>query len=417
MLFEGNPSAFAKLGNNGFQGMSKVLKSKYVDSLCGPTSYGNRRGGDTGVFNSGYNGSYRLHGKLYWDEADIRTHFYKHSRFGRTSNMKETISVLQRAFGYSLCKNTALWWFLIVGNEVFHHNDIMNSISQMMKLGKSSLSDAKTSTAKAALIIDEDSMDYTRYSGNSMIHHLIWNTYLDSARCGTPFDVYLQSDMLNENMPDYKLYIFANSFKYDKEFSKAVKQKLSRNNAVAVWCYAPGYISANGFNEDNMQELTGIKIKVNPNKDKAQFQKNQTKSSITAQCKGNAFNAYSIVPTFYSDDSNVTILGHSNNRPSLVVKDMGKWKSVYSLTPLTKELLQGLADYAGVHVYNRDFDVVYANSTYLMIHSGRSGVKAISLPDNYNVKEIFSGKIIGSNIAEFTCEIDAPETKVFKLFK
>ncbi len=417
MLFEGNTYR-TRLGNNGFQGLARVLDSPYVDFICSPTDYRKRRGGEPGVFISAYNGSYRLHNKLYWDEADIRTHFYKQQTAGRTSNMKETISVLQRAFGYSLSKGTAMWWFLIVGNAVFHHDDIMQSIAKMKELGDNSMKDDKTPVAKAALIVDEKSMDYTRYNGNRMFKSIIWGTYLNTAVCGAPFDVYLQSDIMNKDMPDYKLYIFVNGFLYDEKYSKAVKEKLSRNNAVAVWCYAPGYLTSEGFSESTMEKLTGIKIRVENTENEINFKPDLTKKSlITAQCEKCEFRRYSIAPVFYVEDPEAEILGTINGKSALAVKDMGKWKSVYCMVPLSKELLQGLVDYAGIHIYSRSYDVIYANSSYIMLHSGVSGKKTISLPGKYKVTEILSGKIIGKGISCFTDEISAPQTKIYRLSK
>jgi hypothetical protein len=96
---------------------------------------------------------------------------------------------------------------------------------------------------------------------------------------------------------------------------------------------------------------------------------------------------------------------------------MDGWRSVYTLTPLTKELLQGLLDYAGAHVYDRDYNVLYANSSYIMLHSGASGKKKISLPGKYNVTEIFSGKNIGKGISSFSDEMNAPQTKIYRISK
>ena len=417
MVMEGRPRVFAKLGNNGFQGLGKVLDSPYVDSICGTTNYGYRRGGEPGVFNSGYNGSYRLHKKLYWDEADIRTHFYKKKLY-RTRNMKETISVLQRTFGYALTKGTAMWWFLIVGNAIFHDENIMESVAKMKRLGDQSMNFDKSPVAQAALIIDEKSMDFTSYAGNTMISKLIWGCYLDAAVSGAPFDVYLRKDLLNKEMPDYKLYIFANSFFYDEQIDKAVKDKLSVNNAIAVWCYAPGYISGNVFSEKTMEKITGIKIKRTPDIDTIKLNINKKiNSPIIAQCQKDGFRPYSIKPTFCVDDPDAKALGHSKGKVIFAIKNMGTWKSVYCMVPLDKRLLKGLLDYAGIHVYIRNYDVLCANKSYIMLHSGVSGKKEILLPEKCDVTEILSGKNMGKSISRFEDEIDAPATKIYRLNK
>ena len=86
-------------------------------ALRRPNDY--RRGGDPGTLISTYDGSYRLHNKLYWDEVDTRTHLCTSLVHYRTATLDETVAVLQRSFGYSLTKGTGLWWFLLAGNATF----------------------------------------------------------------------------------------------------------------------------------------------------------------------------------------------------------------------------------------------------------------------------------------------------------
>jgi hypothetical protein len=48
-------------------------------------------------------------------------------------------------------------------------------------------------------------------------------------------------------------------------------------------------------------------------------------------------------------------------------------------------------------------------------YSGVSGEKTIFLPGNYDVTEILSGRKKGINVSSFTEQIDAPQTKIYKL--
>jgi len=100
----------------GFRGLQRVMTAPEVNFLSAPTSYSARRGGDPGNHISAYNGSMRLHSKLYWDEADNRTHLFPGLGPARTETIDETLATLRRTVGHSLTRGTGLWCFLLAGN-------------------------------------------------------------------------------------------------------------------------------------------------------------------------------------------------------------------------------------------------------------------------------------------------------------
>lgn len=83
--------------------------------------------------------------------------------------------------------------------------------------------------------------------------------------------------------------------------------------------------------------------------------------------------------------------------------------------PLTKELLMGLCDYAGVHVYSRSYDVFGANASYIMLHTTNAGNKKINLPAKYDVKEIFSGKTVGKDITDIREYVPGKATRIYQI--
>lgn len=404
-----------RMQNNGLNSLEKVIKSPYVDMICSPSSYNSRRGGEEGNFISAYNGTYRLNNKLYWDEADIRTHFYDQGIHGRTKDMSETISVLQRHFGKTLTYGTGMWWFLLVGNATFHHDDIMEAVRAMMKIGVENLSADKSSAAEIAFIIDEESMNYTQYGDNAYIMSLLWTTYCEAARMGAPYDVYLLDDVLKDSFPEYKTYVFMNCFSDKDGKLKKAAEKLRKNNAVQVWCYAPGYITGKGFSVGNIKEITGINIKQNTTHDVLRPAVSGNGSSITAGCGKIAFNAIKTEPSFSVDDAGAETLITAGGRAVMAVKKFDNYSSVYTMVPLTKELLQGLCDYAGVHVYSRTYDVFSASKGFIMLHNSTNGKKKVSLPGRYDVVELFSGREVGKGITEFTEDFDKQTTRIYKI--
>ncbi|OGV40245.1 MAG: hypothetical protein A2020_09930 [Lentisphaerae bacterium GWF2_45_14] len=101
----------------------------------------------------------------------------------------------------------------------------------------------------------------------------------------------------------------------------------------------------------------------------------------------------------------------------MAVKQFQSWRSVYTMVPLSKELLMGLCEYAGVHVYSKSFDVLYANKSYITLHAITGGTKTISLQGKFKVLDGLTGKIIATDVREFSDDIPVGETKIYKLVK
>ena len=265
------------------------------------------------------------------------------------------------------------------------------------------------------MIFDEKSPDFTGIvKNNTFIDGHCWDTYQEASRTGVPFDMYLLTDIKNSNMPDYKLYIFMNTYYTDKATRDAINAKVRKNNAVAVWCYAPGYITDSGFDVKTMQELTGIEIA--EEKEQKTLSLDITDKNIPITKYTNKTSQYTLGPIFYVTDKNVKVLGTADGKPALVLKEFQNWKSVYTLMPLNKEILTGLIEYAGIHIYSTSGDVFIANKSYLMLHTSTQGDKTIKLPGRYNVKEILTGKEIGKGVSEFTEKLPAMSTRIYYIY-
>ena len=398
----------------GFQGLQRVLASPHVDFLAAPTAYDYRRGGDPGVHISAYNGSYRLHNKLYWDEVDTRTHLYPAYISYRTDTLAETVAVLRRAFGYSLAKGTSLWWFLLAGNATFHQAEVMDAIAEMKPAADAALQADRTPILDVAVFVDEPSMLYTR-TNFSFVRALVRNTLDELACMGAPFDVYLLNDITHAKLPEYKLYLFLNAFKVDDPARQAIDAKVKRAGKTAVWVYAPGYVRDDGLNESAMQALTGITLRAHEEEMQGELTRTDAAHVITAELPERQQPGWSVGPLFSVEDSAATVLGTSGKYASLAVKEFDDWRSVYSMLPLTRELLLGLCRYAGVHVYSETFDPFFANKGFAMIHTASAGPKRIALPGAHDVFDALTGKPVGRGITEIRTTLPAQTTRVYRL--
>lgn len=119
---------FFGYGVSDHEAFGRLLTSPLIDYYCGPTAYTGRRGGEPGRFSSNAQASMRLHGRLYWDEADLRTSICREVIDYRCADMDETVNCVKRAIGWMLTAGEEVWWFAIAGNECFHDERLMEAI-------------------------------------------------------------------------------------------------------------------------------------------------------------------------------------------------------------------------------------------------------------------------------------------------
>ena len=398
----------------GFHGLARVLESPHVDFLCSPTAYDRRRGGEPGVFVSAYTGSYRLHGKLYWDEVDTRTHLCTAMEHYRTATAAETAAVLERACGHALTQGTGLWWFLLAGNATFHDASTMDTIARTRRAAETALAADCRPIGEVAVFADEPSMLYS--NTNAPFRRALLRTVRDElASMGAPYDFYLLSDIAHSELPDYKLYIFLNAFQVDEPIRRAIDAKVKRDGKTAVWVYAPGYVGDADFTQAGMQSLTGITLRAHAETFKGELHLAEPRNPITARMPSEQNWSWSVGPVFSVDDPGASVLGRTGPYGSLAVKECGGWRSVYSMLPLTRELLLGLCREAGVHVYSETFDPFFANAGYAMLHTAIAGEKRIVLPQACDVFDALSEKPLGRGLRAIEETLPAQATRIYRL--
>ncbi|MEN6497789.1 MAG: LamG-like jellyroll fold domain-containing protein [Thermoguttaceae bacterium] len=414
-------AASRSLANLGFLGLKQVLESPFVDFLCSPTDYQHRRGGEPGNFVADYTASYRLHGKLYWDEADVRTHLFRGQASYAVRSLPETLAVLQRGFGYMLTKGTALWWFTLAGDDTFHDIAIMEDIARMHQAGLASMPLSKQPPHDVAVLVDEESFFHLRMAAGDVTRPLLREMHDALATMGAPFDMYLLSDLADRRMPDYKLYLFLNSFQLDERLREAVKRKVRRNGAVAAWFYAPGFVRPDGsFSDDAMQDLTGLRIRHTLGPERLRLAVTDYAHPITGEVqRSDTLPVTALLsPAFWADDPEAQVLGRlgADGRAGLVVRDFGTWRSVYSAVPgLPNGMLRGLVRYAGGHVYSNTDDPLFANDNYLMIHTATAGPKRLALPGRRDVLDVMTGQSVGKNLSVIEADLPAEVTRIYRL--
>jgi hypothetical protein len=448
---------FPNLSSNkaGQLALTRVLASEDIDFICSPYTYDNKYVG--GPHNAqSLPEAANLHGKLYWSETDTETHTTKRQwRWGNSlhnpETWEETKGLLIRDFGYAFTKGVGLWWTDLFGGT-FEDKQVTGLLAQLKRIDVENLKADKRSTAEVAVILDEPSFTYC---GDG---EPVFNAWLTAQKqwelgfMGMPWEPHLLSDMDNPQLKDFKLYIFLNTIKVSPQQRAAIHARLKRNQATAVWVYATGYIDTR-CDVANMSALTGIQLAEDMRAGELHVDVTNRDHPMTRGLRtGLAYGTdervpeivryydhqvylkdprdpglnrdlpgFRISPRFYARDPQATVLGmlaSGLNKPGLVVKQAGGWRSVFSSAPiLPSALLRGIARAAGVHIYSDADDVVTANRNFLCIYAPKGGSRTVRLPQRATVVDLIAGRVIARNVTEFALALAENTSALLKLEK
>ena len=412
---EGLDSEYSTYQRSGHLGLSRVLQSPQVDFLVSPYSYGFRGIGGEGSAMPPSE-SLRMHGKLYIFEEDSRTHltWHDHPNYGKGDTLEESIAILQRNFAYTLTHGHGVWW-LAGGSPRTPHIELSQQpafqplLKRFQDIGTWALNLDRTPRAEIAVLLDDESF-YYEWVKNSLDLPLIFQQRLwGLPRLGAPFDVYLLDDYLSGKTKSYKLSVFLNAFHLDRDRREALKQVLRKDQQVALWIYAPGYL-AEEDTLDSMTDLTGIQFGSGSHPWGPMIHLTDLNHPITRGLSQDlTWGTNSLLgPVFHAADDSAKVLGNvvysqGRCRPGFVVKEFAEWKSVYSAAPsLPASVLRGIARYAGVHLYHDQGSVLYATPDLLALHSAAGGEMTVTLPARVEVVcDLLTGRMIAKEVQQF----------------
>jgi hypothetical protein len=413
----------------GYIKQRRLINNPDIDCIANPIAY-TRALRDIGGF-AGFDypapGSLRLQNKMYINEADVRTHLtYPPGYAYSVRTQAQTEQVLAREFAKALCGGAGMYWLNLGGGirDWFDDIDIVRSIARLNKIAQEAVKDDLSSISETAVIMSDKSLLYMRQlnsrSPEDCISQQCNQQRIWIAAMGAPFDEYLADDFLDAKMPDYKLYIFLNTFYMSEQERKAVVAKLKKNKATALWFYAPGYINKNGFSLAAIAELTGIKIDRLNKRDNGRIKIEAGNSLLKGHDETIGLpSGISMKPIFFAVDKAVEVLGRlqSNNEAAFVIGKRAGFTSYYCSTPfIPSELLRSIAMKAGVHIYDSHNDAVYACKDYLAVHSSKkAALRKIKLPEVTELIQIYPNYKEMGKVKEFEFESKSPQTRIYKI--
>ena len=198
--------------------------------------------------------------------------------------------------------------------------------------------------------------------------------------CGVPFDAYALSDISDERLPSYRVYVFPNAFTLSDVRRAQIVERLRRDRATAVWMYASGYYREDRGSVSNVVELTGCPVR----------------EHVRQQ-------GCSPVRVFELDTSSGR-MWRGNGFDSVYFPEL----------PSAAELREALRC-AGAHVWIETGDVLFAGRGYVTVHAAEAGEKTVRLPAPADVVEIYGHSAPRTDVTEFADCLEKGETRIYRL--
>lgn len=257
------------------------------------------------------------------------------------------------------------------------------------------------------------------------------------SRIGASVDYYFHNDLNNPAMPDYLLYVMINTYCLSAKEREAIHRKAVKNHATVVWLYAPGLIDLSqenpldnrhialttGMNVERLDTTHSVKFDITlPDHPAMKYAVPDVKYGYIRRpvnsviWVGNQLDTPFLNPCFVIRDETAVELGRFciDGEVAMAYKEYKGFTSVYCTAQvLNAELLTGLAEWAGCHIYGYDDDCLYANDNFVTLHAKYTGKHIIHFKEPCCPFEIYQGRFYGKDVTRLELDMRLGDTLTF----
>jgi len=409
-------AGFANGGQvSGHLRLHRALQSPNVDIFCSPISYFDRGSGGTGPFMAPAD-SVELHGKLWLNEDDTRTHLADvGAGFGRTENLDQTLGVYRRNFGHIFPRHAATWW-MDFGAGWMNLPAIFDNFAKLRDTYRDR-APTRPYAPQVAVVTDEDSFLVLRNS-NEVTGPCVSEMRAQFERCGAPVGLYLMDDLCEGRVPvTVRLYVFLNAFRVTDAQREQLRTVVARDGKVALWLYAPGFVNRDA-SAANIGRLIGLEVTQRAGSELPAIELTNIGKQKLGTGASTVDGRRVLSPSFAvkEGEAGVVVLGRyaGTGDAAVAMRSEGEWTSVYwGGLQVPASVIQALARLSRAHVYCDTGDVLSAGPGFVSLHATAAGDKPITLPERWPViVDLVTGEVIARNADQCTLKMEAGETRL-----
>ena len=401
----------------------RAMTSPDIDFFSSPHTYSHRAMGEDGAFRA-YPASIALHGKLFIDEGDDRTHLSGDKPYMHAQNIEQDIAIMRREGLNVLTNRVGAWWFDMTTGW-FNDSRLLDTAAQLRAIGQSTLDRPRESYSEIALVYDPTvyyALADWKTQKDALDLPLCNEQFRQMQRVGAPYDVLLLDDLFHPRSRNYKCYIFANTWQMLDQQRQQILTRLQRDGKALIFAYAPGFSSPDGLNVEHIAQLTGMQFE--QRSDAAGMQVVNTDDAgeepvLTPGAKWGPDKT--MAPRFAVKPEGCRVLAHwlDDDTPAVAAAEHAGWLSVYCGTgPIPAPLIAWAAKQAGVHIWTeawRGGANFYAGNGLMGLHTAQEGAHTFALPWSATVRDATTGREMLKDGRTFTVQLPRWTTAIYAL--
>ncbi len=398
--------------------LDKVLSSPFIDFLSNPAPYtadSRLAGGD--FMERSIPATYHRYEKLVLAEDDSRFHHIVTQKAISCRDAVESEMVVRRNYCNMIFDGAGIQFNDPNSKDnrphAFDDPAVLNGIRESMAAFEKIGTVPQESGNDLAVVFNyyERLRHESPHNSNSPLSAIINRNAVSLLnRSGYAFDLLSLTDFLASKR-QYRAAVFVNPFTFTAAERAELKNKVRIADVTSIWCYAPGYVSDEGFSTAAMEDLTGIKLDADANGKDARMQFIQNGGTASFRSKGdgprilvrdNKATAFA----FYDPDQAVGAA-----EKTLPDKSRAIFLGVY---PENGQQWARILKMAGAHNYTGAGSYFRRHGDLVMFHTGIAGKHTITLPEQFSfATELYSGKVFKSN--PIILEASGPATWLIKI--
>ena len=405
----------------GYARQRLAVTSPYVDYYLGPISYSHRFRdvGYPGGYDMPSPGTLELHNKIWINENDLRTHLQFPAEYAYSVRTpKDTSTILAREFARALCLRSGYYLYALGEGGLNWYDDpeTIKTIAELRQLGEETISADRSSVSQIATFFDDEAQCRLAQIGcgqGATVNGAAIMQREAVFRIGGPVDEFLQFDLANPRLKEYRLYILLNPYHLKNAEKEAVRNILRRPDASVLFTYLPGIAGDNGPDLSTAEELTGMTFQMETKPRTAWLRATRDFGNLS---KGEFFGDKHLdfgptaIPSGYDE-----VLAEFTDGTPAVVRKGNLYLSLVAHLPV--EILREMAEKSGVYLYSKDDIAVYACKDFAAFHSERNTKDCLfRSPEGKLLKQLWPlGAENDAPQEVIRWRNQGPETRIFQL--
>lgn len=404
----------------GYARQRLLVESPDLDYFMGPISYAQffRDLGGTGSYDMPSPASLALHGKLWINENDLRTHLQFPADYAYSVRTPpQTTQLLAREFARALCLRSGFYLFALAHDvNWFDDPETMTAIRQLNRLVEQTITANRSSVSQIASFFDDETqcrLTQTPALGTCPTVNIKAIFQREALfRIGAPVDEFLQFDIANSDLPAYRLYVFLNPYHLTEAEVAAIRTLAQNPDARLLFAFPPGIATDGGLDVTMAETLTGMTFTIEDATRKNRF---QTTCDFGNLPKGTAFGTgdFDFGPIALPDGYDELLAAFEDGTPAVVRKG-----NVYvaALAELPVDLLREVAREAGVFLYSEDDLAVVACHDFAAFHTPNLKQPCVfRAPPGKRLRQIWPATEAVTPVEEIRWQNTAPETRIYQV--